>query len=112
MKQPRLIRFLFGHMLVGIAVGWIILGAIFWLDVASLRTLIGQTGAGWIAVPVMAILFAITFGSLAMGTGVMLLPKDDDDDDDAAAGPGPRRAPHRPAVSVAPVPARARAPRR
>ncbi len=69
--KPGLLSFLLGHLLVGILAGWSLLGLLLWLDVAGLRTLIQRSGESWLVVGLLLFGFAITFGSLAMGTGVM-----------------------------------------
>lgn len=74
--DTRLLRFLARHALVGVLVGWSLLGALLWLDV-------GRLGELWLASehPVATLLlamagFAVTFGSLAMGTAIFLLPRE------------------------------------
>jgi len=69
--KPGLLSFLLGHLLVGIAVGWALLGLLLWLDVAGLWSLIAASDSAWLVVALLLFGFAITFGSLAMGTGVM-----------------------------------------
>ncbi len=69
--KPGLLSFLLGHLLVGILAGWSVLGLLLWFDTAGLRTLIAKSGEGWLVVGLLLFGFAITFGSLAMGTGVM-----------------------------------------
>ena len=76
---PRLIRFLLVNCAIGIACGWTLLGALMVTDTAGLRTLIWNEGS---AVPIvlLAVGFAITFGSAAMGAAVMAMRPGDDDD--------------------------------
>lgn len=72
MRSP-LLRFLLHHCLIGIAAGWLLLAGLLLSDAMGLATLI-FTSASWIeAMVLLSVFFAITFGSLAMGTGVMLL---------------------------------------
>jgi hypothetical protein len=73
---PPFLRWLFWHMVIGVAVGWTALAAILARDVWHIRTLIGGTSAGVIALIMLAIFFAITFGSAGMGFAVMLRPRD------------------------------------
>ena len=70
MRTP-LLRFLAAHLLVGVVVGWSVLGAFIALDIGSLRTLIFRDQHAAIVLFAAAVFFAITFGSLAMGAGVM-----------------------------------------
>lgn len=74
--DTRLLRFLARHALVGILVGWTFLGALLWFDVGRLAEL-------WLAsehrlLPLLLAMagFAVTFGSLAMGTAIFLLPRE------------------------------------
>jgi hypothetical protein len=77
--RSPLVRFLAGHLAVGIAAGWSVLAVLLWLDVAGLRSLIVGSGDGAIAIAMLATFFALTFGSLAMGTGVMSLARRETD---------------------------------
>lgn len=74
--DTRLLRFLARHCLIGVLVGWALLAALLALDVARLGSL-------WIASehPLATLLlamggFGVTFGSLAMGTAIFLLPRE------------------------------------
>jgi len=68
--------FLVSHMLVGIVVGWLILGALLWLDIGGLWTLLRGSAHATIAVFMLMVCFAITFGSAAMGSAIMALEED------------------------------------
>jgi hypothetical protein len=76
MKNP-LLRLLAGHLVIGVAVGWSVLAALLLLDVGSLGTLVRHSAEPVLAVAATAVLFAVTFGSLAMGAGVMSLRADE-----------------------------------
>lgn len=71
-----ILLFLAGHMLIGIAVGWSILGALLWFDIGGLWRLIGGSAHSGIAMAMLLIGFAITFGSVAMGSAIMALEED------------------------------------
>ncbi len=105
MRTP-LLRFLAGHLLVGVVVGWSVLGAFIALDIASLRTLIFRDQHAAIVLFAAAVFFAITFGGLAMGAGVMGLAEDGTD-----GGGGRRFRFRRLRRTAAAVPAMARPPR-
>lgn len=66
-----LLRFLAGHLVVGVTVGWTLLGLLLALDIGGLWTLISASPEAPVALVMLAIFFAITFGSLAMGSGLM-----------------------------------------
>jgi uncharacterized membrane protein YbhN (UPF0104 family) len=65
--QQRLIRYLIRHGITGAMVGWALLLAIIWTDVAGLGSLVRGSDAGALALTMLAGAFAITFGSAAMG---------------------------------------------
>ena len=73
---PPFLRWLFWHMVIGVAAGWTALAAILARDVWGVRTLIAGTSEGVIALVMLAIFFAITFGSAGMGFAVMLRPRE------------------------------------
>lgn len=76
MRYPTLLVFLARNCLAGIAAGWLFLAALFYLDVARLGELLAGS-ENWLLTLVLAGAgFGVTFGSLAMGTAIFLLPKD------------------------------------
>lgn len=80
-SRKKMFSFLLRHLIIGVVTGWIILGVFITLDIASLRSLALSTGAGAIVFPLLFAFFAITFGSAAMGIGIMSINDDDDNDD-------------------------------
>jgi hypothetical protein len=72
---PDHIRFLARHCLLGGAAGWCLLGALIWLDVARLGELLFRSEDRLLTLVLAGAGFAVTFGSLAMGTAVFLLSK-------------------------------------
>lgn len=77
---PPLLRFLAVNCAIGVAAGWAFLGTLIWLDIAGLRQLIVNSSAPAIPLLMLIVMFAITFGAAAMGTAVLLLPKEDEDE--------------------------------
>ena len=76
-SPPPLIAFLARNCLVGIAVGWLFLGGLILLDVGRIGELL-FTSENWLLTLILAAAgFGVTFGSLAMGTAIFLLPKRD-----------------------------------
>lgn len=74
--DTRLLRFLARHALIGIAIGWSILAALLWFDVARLCEL-WLASEHRLATLLLAMGgFAVTFGSLSMGTAIFLLPRE------------------------------------
>ncbi len=73
-RDWRLVRFLVRHALVGIAVGWNLLGLLLVLDVAGLGTLISGSEHRLVALALLLAGFAVTFGGVAMATAVFLIP--------------------------------------
>jgi protein-S-isoprenylcysteine O-methyltransferase Ste14 len=85
--MPKHIRFLMGHAIIGSLAGLAFTGILFGMDVANLRHLVLNTAGGWLALVVMGVLFAITFGSVQMGRAIMALERKRDTDVDDG---GPR----------------------
>jgi len=99
-----LLRFLLRHCLAGVLAGWTMVALLLGLDVAGLGTLV-LTSDGWLVPLVMLLVFfAITFGSVAMGTAVMSLGRADG----PPRRPRPAASPSRPMPLVARVRARIR----
>ncbi len=74
--DTRLLLFLGRNCLLGILVGWSVLAGLLYFDVAGFGTVLFGAAERWLALAMAAAGFAVTFGSLAMGTAVFLLPKD------------------------------------
>lgn len=87
MSNP-LIPFLIRHCLAGVLAGWMFLGALLGLDLAGLRTLILAEAAWWLPLGMLAFGVAVTFGSAAMGAGIMGLGRTHPPAGSRAAGAG------------------------
>jgi hypothetical protein len=74
-ELPILVVFLARNCLAGIATGWAILGAMLYFDIASLGALMFGSDMWLPALILTGAGFGGTFGSLAMGTAIFLLPK-------------------------------------
>lgn len=72
---PRIVRYLFIHAGIGIAVGCVCAAAMLLLDVAGVGTLVAGTSTPWVPIALLFGGFSLTFGSLAMGSAIMLLPE-------------------------------------
>ncbi len=71
-----LVKYLATHCALGIAVGWALAATMVLTGVANLRALIAGADEPLVAVGMLAGAFAVTFGSLAMGTAVMMLGRE------------------------------------
>ena len=76
MRYPPLLVFLARNCLAGVAAGWLLLAGLLYLDVARLGQLIAGSEDWLLALLLAGAGFGLTFGSLAMGTAIFLLPKD------------------------------------
>jgi len=76
MDDP-LIRFLLRHCLAGVLAGWTMVALLLLLDVAGLGTLVFASEGWLVALVMLMVFFAITFGSVAMGGAVMSLGRAD-----------------------------------
>ncbi|MGL4323365.1 MAG: hypothetical protein ACRCTD_04930 [Beijerinckiaceae bacterium] len=63
-----------GAVGVGFAIG------IYWLDVGHIQRLVANDSGGSIAMVLMTAGFVVTCASLAMGSAIMMMPRDDDKD--------------------------------
>lgn len=75
-QDGRLLRLLLSHCALGVAVGLALTAAFLALDVAGLRSVIFATREAWLALFMLSLAMAALFGSMAMGVGVMTLPRD------------------------------------
>lgn len=75
-QDTRLLAFLGRNCLAGVLTGWLIVGAMLYLDVAGLGGLVFGSEHWPLALLLMAGGFGVTFGSLAMSTAIFLLPKE------------------------------------
>jgi hypothetical protein len=86
MKANPLLGFMATHLAVGVAVGWAALAALLWLDVGGLTGLIAADHSGWVAVLMLMLFFALTFGSAAMGSAIIGLSHRDREEDTPPRG--------------------------
>lgn len=99
LRGNALLRFLGVQLVIGVAVGWAILALLIVLNVAGLQDLIFSAREGAVAIFMLMIVFAVTFGSLSIGTGVTLLARGHAQDEKAfskggrgGGGPEPHTA--------------------
>ncbi|MGI9413106.1 MAG: hypothetical protein ACR2PM_05525 [Hyphomicrobiales bacterium] len=60
----------------GIAASWLLLAGLMWFDTAGISSLVSRSPDGVMAFALLAGGFAVTFGSAAMATAIMLQPYD------------------------------------
>lgn len=84
-REGRLLRFLGTQCLIGVVAGAIFSALFLALDLAGLRSLLGATREAGLALFMFCFAIMAMFGAMAMGIGVMLLPRD------ANYGEGARR---------------------
>ncbi len=70
--MPRLAKFIFKHLVIGIASGWVILAGILWFNLGGLSGLIFASSINYVALGALTALFAITFGPAAVATAVLM----------------------------------------
>lgn len=75
-EDRRLLIFLGKNCALGIVAGWLLLAALIRANVGGLGDLLFGNGLELTGLVLVAAGFAVTFGSLAMGTAVFLLPRD------------------------------------
>ena len=79
MALGRVHKLLIKSCLKGIATGWAILAFILAIDLFGLREFTFGSSQGILAVFLLAVGFAITFGNAGMGFAIMRLPKTADE---------------------------------
>ncbi len=77
MPVPAHIKFLALNALGGVAIGCGAAGLILWADAGGLGTLIAETSAPGAALGLLFGGFSITFGSLAVGSAIMMMAEND-----------------------------------
>jgi hypothetical protein len=75
-EGARLVRYLAGHLLVGLLAALLFCGILIVFDLFGLRSLLTGDSDGWLAGLLLLFGLAVTFGSVAMGIGVMGLERD------------------------------------
>ena len=75
-EDRQLLTYLAKNCLMGILAGWLLLGLLIHSNVANLGHLLFGNGLELTALILVASGFAVTFGSLAMGTAIFLLPRE------------------------------------
>jgi len=113
-ESRTFLGFLLRHTLVGVGAGWLFVALLLALDIGGLRGLIlhGSRGDGIVALVLLIVFSAITFGSAAMGAAIMGLAESERDAKGKGKGGG-KRARWRawlPRPSGLPVPAPAATP--
>lgn len=76
LQMPTLIRFLGLHLAMGLAVGVIVSSLMIWSNLAGLKDLLVDEQHPFVAIFLLYAFNALTFGSVAMGVGIMTLPYD------------------------------------
>ena len=74
---PRIVRFLGVHAVLGAACGLILSFSLIAMNFAGLGDLLSESDTVVLGTLMLAGSFAVTFGAAAMGTAVMLLPRDE-----------------------------------
>ncbi|MBJ3778347.1 hypothetical protein [Acuticoccus mangrovi] len=97
----HLVRFLLKNAAIGVGIAVLTVGLMVAFDFLNLRTLVSANDAGPLALCVMTVFFAITFGSVQMGIAVMLTADNGDRHEGRRACPEARLVPVR-AVAARP----------
>jgi hypothetical protein len=70
-------RSILAHLAIGVASGWLVLGGVLWFDVGGLGRLLAAAPSRGLIVAMLLAVFAITWGSAAMGAAIMSMDRDD-----------------------------------
>ncbi len=74
--ERQLIRFFLQHLLVGLLAAALFGGLVLWFDLAGIRSMAAADEDGWLFLTLLFFGLCVTFGSVAMGCGVMGLARD------------------------------------
>ncbi len=77
--RPPFVKLL-PHLAIGVGVGWSVLGALVWFDIGGLGTLVSTARPRSVVIFMLMAVFAITWGSAAMGAAIMSDTGDDPPD--------------------------------
>lgn len=75
-RDRSLLAYLAKNCVMGIVGGWLLLGLMISSNVGNLGHLLFGNGIEFTALILVGAGFAVTFGSLAMGTAIFLLPRE------------------------------------
>ena len=75
-RLPPLIRFLGLHLILGAAVGVAFVSLLVLMNFAGLKELIADTENPYVALLLIYSFNVVTFGSVTMGVGIMIMPHD------------------------------------
>jgi len=78
--MPDLVRLLARNAVLGFIVAIVFVTLLLIADVANLRTLAGQSGAGVLAVIVLTLFLGLTFASAQMGYAIWMAGRGDEDE--------------------------------
>ena len=74
-RLPRLIEYLVIHLGIGLAVGVAVSSLVLWTDLMGLKRLIVESQNPVLPLLLYYVMNALTFGSAAMGVGIMRIGK-------------------------------------
>lgn len=80
LRDEPLLRLLAVNWLIGAGVAAALASVVLITDTAHLRSLMFASNEPWIGLILLFFGFMVTMCSVAMGTAIMMLPRDDDDD--------------------------------
>ncbi|WP_114395789.1 hypothetical protein [Oleisolibacter albus] len=78
-RLPPLIRFMLAHGVVGFGLSALAMLALFWSDLGGIATLMQKSDLAPVPALLLWFFMGLTFGSVQIGTAVMLLPYPDDE---------------------------------
>lgn len=78
--EVRFLRFLGGHLAVGVGAAAALVTLLLAFDMFALRSMLTHQEQGWLGILLLFAGLSVTFGSVAMGIGVMTQARYDDDE--------------------------------
>jgi hypothetical protein len=84
--MPKLLRFILKHVFFGIIIGWSFVAALLYFDVGGFGSLVLGSSSKWVALGLLGVSFAVTFGSASVATAVLMGHEFGDDGDNTTDG--------------------------
>lgn len=78
-RTNEMLKFLGSHLIVGVLTVALFLFAFMYFNLGNLRLLVEKNDLEFVVYPLLLVFFSITFGSTAMGVGIMSIQKEKND---------------------------------
>jgi hypothetical protein len=77
--MPKLVKFVLKWSAIGIAIGWVVLAALLVTNIGGLTGMVWRQSGGFLALAVLMLSFAVTFGQVTVMAAVLSLTSKEGD---------------------------------